>query len=78
MYEPTDPMKKEAASAGFYTSGSEGAGTWGKHPRIQLLTIRDLLNGKKIDMPPMTGSLTFRRAQRQSRYAETSSLFNRE
>jgi site-specific DNA-methyltransferase (adenine-specific) len=43
--EPTDPMKKEAASAGFYTS------PWGQHPRIQLLTVAELLAGKRIDMP---------------------------
>ena len=24
---------------------------WGKHPRIQLLTIEDLLGGKSIDYP---------------------------
>ena len=30
---PTSPMRREAASAGFYES------PWGKHPRIQLLTM---------------------------------------
>ena len=42
---PTSPMRREAASAGFYES------PWGKHPRIQLLTIEDLLGGKSIDYP---------------------------
>lgn len=67
MREPTEPMRKEAASAGFYQSGSEGVGTWGKHPRLQLLTIPELLDGRRIDMPPLSGNLTFRRASRTER-----------
>lgn len=43
--EPTQPMRKEAASAGFYKS------SWGEHPKIQLLTVAELLEGKRIDMP---------------------------
>jgi site-specific DNA-methyltransferase (adenine-specific) len=43
--EPTQPMRQEAASAGFYTSA------WGQHPKIQLLTVAELLAGKRIDMP---------------------------
>jgi SAM-dependent methyltransferase len=46
LEEPTAPMRKEAASAGFYTS------PWGKHPRLQLLTVDELLTGKGIDRPP--------------------------
>jgi hypothetical protein len=49
-------MRKEAASAGFYTS------PWGKHPRIQLVTVEDLLTGKGIDRPPAQTSVTFKRA----------------
>ena len=40
LEEPTGPMRKEAASAGFYTS------PWGTHARIQLVTVEDLLTGK--------------------------------
>jgi len=46
MSKPTRDMRKEAASAGFYKSA------WGKHPRLQLLTIEELLRGKGIDYPP--------------------------
>ena len=47
LAEPTSAMRKEAASAGFYKS------PWGKdHPRLQLLTIEELLNSKGIDYPP--------------------------
>ena len=54
---PTAPMRREAASAGFYES------PWGKHPRIQLLTIEDLLGGKSIDYP-QAADVTFKKAQR--------------
>ena len=48
MEEPTKPMKQEAASAGFYDS------PWGgKHAKLQLLTVAEILDGKRIDAPPM-------------------------
>ena len=56
MDEPTAPMRKECASAGFYTS------PWGKHARLQVLTVEDLLTGKGIDRPPAQTSVTFKRA----------------
>ena len=54
---PTKAMRTEAASAGFYAS------PWGQHPRIQLLTVGELLDGKKLDVPPpRQTSLTYKRA----------------
>ena len=47
MESPTKPMREEAASAGFYQS------PWGTHPRIQLFTVAALLDGMRIDAPPM-------------------------
>jgi site-specific DNA-methyltransferase (adenine-specific) len=67
LRQPTQPMRAEAAAAGFYRSGSEGVGTWGTHPRMQLLTVAELLDGRRIDMPPLSGNLTFRRAPRVER-----------
>lgn len=58
--DPTPPMTREAASAGFYES------PWGEHPRLQLLTVAELLDGKRIDMPPQEASVTFKKAQRVS------------
>ena len=60
MYPPTEPMRGAAASAGFYSS--PGWGT--KHPRLQLLTIEELLAGKKVDMPPTRDERTFKKAAR--------------
>lgn len=55
------PMQTEAVTAGFYESK-----TWGKqYPKVQLLTIAELLAGKKIDMPPIKQvGATFKRAER--------------
>lgn len=69
MDEPTAPMRKECANAGFYAS------PWGKHPRLQLLTVEDLLTGKTIDRPPPQTSVTFKRAPKaQARVRETSPM----
>jgi len=55
--EPTQKMTEAAWSAGFYTSPG-----WGTtHPRIQLLTVEQLLTGKEIDYPHLT-SVTFNKA----------------
>lgn len=67
MKNPTPAMRAEAAAAAFYQSGGEGVGSWGKHPRIQLLTVKELLDGRRVDMPPLSGNLTFRRAPRVDR-----------
>lgn len=59
LQKPTTPMRKEAASAGFYKS------SWGKHPRLQILTITELLQDKHIDMPPARQvSTTFKKASK--------------
>ena len=51
-------MTDEAASAGFFTSEH-----FGKFPRIQILTIEDLLAGKTLQMPPSL-ERTFKQAER--------------
>jgi len=54
---PTRDMKTEALSAGFYASPG-----WKRDfPKIQILTIEELLDGTSIRMPPAVG--TFRQAQ---------------
>lgn len=57
MQEPTKAMREAAASAGFYHSDH-----WGKdYPRMQLLTVEQLLAGQGITYPP-TEKLTFKAA----------------
>ncbi len=46
MEEPTRPMRTEAAGAGFYKT------PYGNHPKLQILTIKQLLEGARIDYPP--------------------------
>ncbi len=61
MADPTKPMRTEAAGAGFYVS------PWGKHPRLQILTVEDLLGGGTISYPPSRQvNVTFRRAPKAS------------
>ncbi|MCD6365109.1 MAG: restriction endonuclease [Planctomycetes bacterium] len=62
MQEPTKPMKTEAAGAGFYDS------PWStRHPRMQLLTIGELLAGKGVDMPLTRDLRTFKKAPKAKR-----------
>ena len=59
LQSPTAKMRTEAASAGFYDSA------WGKHPRLQIVTVGELLDGYKLDAPPpRQTSVTFKRAPR--------------
>jgi site-specific DNA-methyltransferase (adenine-specific) len=63
LTSPTKPMEKEAAAAGFYRAGNGR-----EYPRIQILTIEDLLTRRKRpeywDMS--LGELTFKKAQREA------------
>jgi site-specific DNA-methyltransferase (adenine-specific) len=60
LEEPSQDMKTEAASSGYYHSL-----LWDRdYPRIQILTIEELLNGKEIDMPPVKSRKTFKQAKR--------------
>jgi len=58
---PTKDMKKEAAEAGMWKTKSVAASS---HPRLQILTIEDLLAGKKIDMPAAQSIRSFKQAPR--------------
>jgi len=68
FHSPTREMRREAASAGTYDSPR-----WGKrYPRLQILTIADLLAGKRLDCPPLSQvNRTMPAAPRQKRPATT-------
>jgi len=58
LEDPSRDMLTEAATAGVYRSPG-----WGKDfPKLQILTVADLLRGAEIKMPPAHG--TFKQAQR--------------
>ncbi len=64
---PTQPMKTESASAGFYQS------PWGtKHPRVQVLTVAEILTGKQVDLPPSQDHRTFKKAPKAKMAANTT------
>jgi site-specific DNA-methyltransferase (adenine-specific) len=58
---PTSNMREEAIAAGYYHSP-----VWNKdYPKIQILTIEDIMSGKTVEMPPQAQvSTTFAKAQR--------------
>jgi len=62
LYEPTRPMHQEAVAAGFYLPEHlPGA----QYPRLQILTIGDLLAGKQLHYPRLDPHATFKRAPRR-------------
>ena len=68
---PTGPMEAEAAAAGFYTPEHYPDS---RYPRIQILTIEELLSGAaRAEYPRMAPEATFRRAQRRGRSRGTQS-----
>jgi hypothetical protein len=56
--EPTGPMRKEAVKAGFYET------LYGKYPKIQILTIAELFEGKQPNIPLVDPSF-FKKAQKE-------------
>jgi DNA modification methylase len=72
--EPTGPMKREAAEAGFYTSPGASGSAGAKYPRVQLLTVKELLEGtKSVQRPLHVRDVTFKKAPR-SRPAASENL----
>ncbi|WP_165280002.1 DNA methyltransferase [Paenibacillus protaetiae] len=53
LQKPTQPMRKESASAGFFYALN------GQFPRIQIITIRELLEGRKINYPGILSLFNF-------------------
>jgi site-specific DNA-methyltransferase (adenine-specific) len=55
---PTREMEKEVVLAGLYHSPG-----WNRdYPKLQILTIADLLGGAQVQMPP--ASMTFKQAEK--------------
>lgn len=68
LEKPSQAMRSEAASAGFYQA------PWGKkYARIQILTIADLLSGKSVEYP--RENVTFKKAPKAKAPAATNHEF---
>ena len=52
-------MIVEATSAGFYESPK------GQYPKIQILTVEEMLEGKQVKYPPQAVQATFATAERK-------------
>ena len=61
---PTAPMRSEAAAAGFYEPSHF---LDHRFPRVQILTIEELLSGAQAQYPRFAPEATFRRAPRRQR-----------
>ncbi|MBP6002039.1 MAG: hypothetical protein KA746_01260 [Pyrinomonadaceae bacterium] len=66
---PTKPMIEEAVEKGFYHS----PGRKKDYPRLQILTVEDLLNGKTVDLPP--NLQTFKQAGKIDKESDTQPAF---
>jgi site-specific DNA-methyltransferase (adenine-specific) len=62
LKQPTGPMKKEAVSAGYYEP-EHFPGR--KYPKLQIITVDDLLREKEIEYPRLAPESTFKKAKRQ-------------
>jgi site-specific DNA-methyltransferase (adenine-specific) len=61
---PTEPMKVEAVASGYYHSPIYDK----DYPKIQILTIEELFQGKTVEMPPQEQtSVTFAKAPKVSK-----------
>jgi site-specific DNA-methyltransferase (adenine-specific) len=58
LADSTGPMRTEAVKAGFYET------LYGKYPKLQILTIRELFDGKKPDIPLVESS--FKKAPKEA------------
>lgn len=65
LREPTKPMLTEAAAGAFYESREFA----GRYPRLQILTIKELLDGKKLEYPAHRVE-TFAKAERKSKHQQ--------
>ena len=67
---PTGPMRSDAVAAGFYSPEHFPDA---QYPRVQILTIEELLAGKRAEYPRVAPEATFARAPRRRRSAGSQS-----
>ena len=60
LAEPTAPMKTEAVKAGYYET------EFGKYPKIQIVTIKELFDGKTLAIP-LVDPAAFKKVQTEPR-----------
>lgn len=65
LAEPTGPMKTEAIKTGYYET------PFGKFPKVQILTIRELFDGRRPAIP-LVDSSVFKKARIESKQKQTT------
>ena len=73
LNQPTRPMIQEATSAGIYTPEHYPDH---HYPRVQILTIEDLLSGTQAEYPRFAPDATFARAPRRRSSAASDRLMD--
>jgi len=63
-------IDREKAEIGVLISMQPPTGTMDKFPRLQILSIAELLEGKKIDYPRYSSDATFKKAPKARKAAE--------
>jgi len=75
LNKPTKHMRREAASAEFYESPELGPEfEHKKYPRIQLLTIENILNGLQVEYPSFArwrGDITIKKAPKAKKHEKS-------
>ena len=72
LQPPTEPMAQEALAAGLYAPKDFPDD---QYPRVQILTIEQLLDGDKPDYPRFGGAATFRQAARRVEEGQQGGFF---
>lgn len=75
LHKPTGPMNAEAASAGFYETKIFVSQRTMRYPRIQLITIEELLGGKHLQYPEWSLDATHKKAERKKKSGGGEQIF---
>ncbi len=67
LADSTGPMRTEAVKAGYYET------LYGKYPKIQILTVADLFDGKQPNIP-LVDSAAFKKAPKEAEGGEQDKL----
>lgn len=59
LRDPTGPMKSEAAKAGTFDCA------WGKFPKVQVVTVKELLEGQNLKLPPQESGGGLKQVQKE-------------
>ncbi|CCF82343.1 site-specific DNA-methyltransferase [Nitrolancea hollandica] len=68
LKEPSKPMLNEAVSSGFYVPDHYPDR---QYPRLQILTIAELLDGKQVQYPGLAPVASYRKAERKRKDSDT-------